>query len=307
MDNKTILTKQIKEKALSLGFNAVGITNPKIKEKEYKALVSYLEQEYQGTMSYLADSKETRKEVKNIFPEAKSILIVLSSYFPQKNDNDSKYKISYYTYGNDYHYIIKKRLGDLLSFIKNLDNSVDGISFCDTSAVFEKAYAVDAGLGWIGKNSLLINKESGSFVFIGGLILNIDLEADKENIKTCPANCNRCIDACPTKAIIKPYVLNASKCISYLTIEKKDDKLSCDTKCSYIAGCDICQKVCPYNQKIDSKINQLFKPLPYVYWKDDDWEKLTTTVFKKNFGNTSIKRIGLKTLNRNIFNIKYKE
>lgn len=305
MDNKAILTKQIKEKALSLGFSAVGITTPTIKEKEYKALVSYLEQGYQGTMTYLTDSKENRKEIKNLFPEAKSILIVLSSYFPPKKDNDSKYKISYYMYGNDYHYVITKKLNELLLFIKEQDNVADGISFCDTKAIFEKSYAVDAGLGWIGKNSLLINKELGSFVFIGGLILNIELELDHENKQSCPLNCNKCLEACPTNAIVKPYVLNASKCVSYLTIENKDDKQTYDTKCSYIAGCDICQKVCPYNQKMDSKINQLFKLLPYVYWKDDDWENMTSSGFKKNFVHSSIKRMGFKKIKKNICNIDY--
>lgn len=300
MYNKTILTKQIKEKALSIGFNAVGITTPTIKDKDYEALVSYLEKNYQGSMSYLSKNKETRKNISLLFSQAKTVLLVLSSYFPKINDNNSHYKISYYTYGGDYHYIIKNKLEELLIFIKEKNNKAEGITFCDTSAIFEKSYAVNAGLGWIGKNSLLINKKLGSYVFIGGIILNIDLDTDKENKKSCPVNCNKCIEACPTKAIISPYVINASKCISYLTVENKETVMPFKNPTMYIAGCDICQKVCPYNQKIDPTINHLFMPLQYVYWKDTDWENVTSSSFKKHFSHSSIKRIGLRTIRRNV-------
>jgi len=297
---KIPLTRQVKEYALSLGFNDVGISLPEIKQKDYEALITYLDRHYHGKMAFLNEKTERRRNISMLYPEAKSLIMVLASYAPAIMSNRSRYKISYYTYSHDYHKVIKSKLQDLLRFIKNVDSHADGMIFCDTLPIFEKSYAAAAGLGWIGKNGLLINPIYGSYCVIGGIALNIELSPDKPIQQKCPENCNKCIDACPTKALIKPYILDASRCVSYLTVENKEDKMPFENPTSYIAGCDICQKVCPYNNRAVHSQNVFFTPQSHVYWTDNEWETLTTSTFKKQLSGTSLSRIGLKTLRRNI-------
>jgi epoxyqueuosine reductase len=298
------LSRIIKDKARALGFNVVGITTPKSKIQDYESLQSYIKNNFHGTMNYLSETAEMRSDIVRLFPSAKSVILTLSSYFPHVKTNASSYKISAYSFGNDYHYIIKKKLQELLLFIQSQKKDAEGFVFCDSSAVFEKSYAVDAGLGWIGKNSLLIHPELGSFVFIGGIALNISLEQDKPIEMKCPDGCTKCMNACPVNALVKPYVINASKCISYLTVEDKDEKMPSVNPSSYICGCDICQQTCPYNQKSLEKFNRWFEPQPYVFWNNETWEKLGSADFKKAFNNSVFKRMGLRTLRRNIINIK---
>lgn len=294
------LTRQIKQQALSLGFSAVGITASQIRQKDYEALQKYLMRQYHGRMVYLSEHVEARKNIELLFPAVKSLIMVLASYVPTVKTNHSRYKIAYYTYSKDYHIIVKSKLRELVSFIKSQSPEADGMVFCDTLPVFEKSYAAAAGLGWIGKNGLLINPTLGSYCVIGGIALNLDLITDKPLPLQCPENCKRCLEACPTKALIEPHVLNASRCVSYLTVENKEDKIPIENPTSYIAGCDICQNVCPYNNGAAHSQNVFFAPQSHVYWTDNEWETLTTSTFKKQLSGTSFSRIGLKTIRRNI-------
>ncbi|MGQ9846881.1 MAG: tRNA epoxyqueuosine(34) reductase QueG [Bacteroidales bacterium] len=298
--NPVSLTRLIKQQALSLGFNAVGITFPQIKNLDTEALKTYLTSQYQGKMNYLNENIPQRNNIKLLYPEAKSIIMVLASYIPPIKSNNSQYKIAYYTYSNDYHFVVKSKLKELLNFIKEKEPNADGLIFCDSLPIFEKSYAVSAGLGWIGKNGLLINKKLGSFTVIGGIVINQELIPDEPCYFNCPPNCTRCIDACPTKAFVKPYVLNASQCVSYLTVENNEATFPIANPTTYIAGCDICQMVCPFNYNVDKNNNNLFKPQNHVYWSDYEWDTLTSSEYKKHLKTTSLARIGIKRLRRNI-------
>ncbi len=300
---KANLTKLIKQNALKIGFDDVGITTPHVFEKEAIVLENIISKNKHGDLKYLEKNIQQRKNIKFFFNNAKSVVIVLSYYYPSAFQTKSNYKISYYTYSNDYHYIIKSKLYELLFFIKEIFPSAEGKIFCDTSAVFEKAYAVKAGLGWIGKNTLLINPRLGSFVFIGGIVTNIELIQDNIIQQSCPDDCNLCINACPVYAIEKPYILNPSRCISYTTIELRGINFFMPNKTNYIAGCDICQLICPFNKNNKSN-NNWYKPNEYVFWNKENWHELNSSTFKKNFKNTIFKRIGLKKLKANIENIK---
>lgn len=298
--NTIPLTRLIKQKAMSLGFNAVGIALPHLKKSDTEALKEYIACQYHGKMKFLNENLSIRNNINLLYSEAKSIIMVLASYVPAVKSNNSSYKLAYYTYSIDYHFVVKSKLKKLLVFIKEKEPKANGMIFCDSLPVFEKSYAVSAGLGWIGKNGLLINKKLGSFSVIGGIVLNQDLTPDPPFAFQCPPDCNRCIEACPTKAFVKPYVLNASQCVSYLTIENKEVIMPLLNPTSYIAGCDICQIVCPFNHNIDNKHNNLFELQNHVFWSDDEWKTLTSSAFKKHLKTTSLGRIGIKTLRRNI-------
>ncbi len=300
---KSNLTKQIKQKAIEIGFNDVGITLPSILEKETLALQNIILNKKHGSLKYLEKNVLQRKDISLFFNQAKSIIIVISSYFPTTIQEKSNYKISYYTYSNDYHYIIKSKLIELWNYIKEIIPNAEGKIFCDTSSVFEKAYAAKAGLGWIGKNTLFINSNLGSYVFIGGIVTNINLEQDNSICKFCPDSCNLCLKACPVNAIEKPYILNPSLCISYATIENHEPEFHFNNPTRFIAGCDICQQVCPYNQNIITT-NKWFLPNEYVFWSNEQWENISSSKFKKVFQHTIFKRIGFKKLKSNIEHVK---
>ncbi|MCX7955171.1 MAG: tRNA epoxyqueuosine(34) reductase QueG [Bacteroidales bacterium] len=293
----------IKNKALELGFNAVGFTEPKIKKNEKIFLYKYLQNNYHGQMQFLSKNTDVRENIKLQYPWVKSIIVCLLSYYPKTTDNSSKYKISYYVYGNDYHIIVKRLLLLLANYIKQEKNNAKVKIFCDTSPIFEKSYAVDAGLGWIGKNTLLINKDLGSFVFIGGLITDVELIYDSNKKLSCPENCNLCIQSCPSKAIKEPYVLDASKCVSYQTIENKTKNYYNNS--AYIAGCDICQKVCPFNKEERKHLNIFFNPNKYVFWEDREWQNLNKITFNNIMKYTVFKRVGYNRLKRNIENCNF--
>jgi len=299
--NKAELTRLIKQKAFQLGFNNIGITKYQKLENEKKALENFFSNHYHGTLSFLERTTNQREDIQLFFPNTKSIIMILASYFPKQVQQPSKYQISYYTYSNDYHTVIKNKLQELLTFIKELKPETNGKIFCDTSPVFEKAYASLANLGWIGKNSLLIHPQFGSFVFLGGIAVDIELCFDEPNNRTCPSHCTLCMDACPTHAIEKPYVLNATKCISYFTLEERNKNFYFNNPTHYIAGCDLCQKVCPFNLNSNlSKTNSWFEPNNYVFWNDEKWETLNAEEFKTTFNKTIFGRIGYEILLRNI-------
>lgn len=241
----------IKEKAEQLGFAACGIAKVRKLEEEEERLKAFLQKNHHGAMGYLANHFEKRLDPGKLVPGSKSVVVVLLNYFPKMLQKGSDVPvISKYAYGTDYHLVIKDKLKSLYRFVEENAGKLNGRIFTDSAPVLERYWAVQAGLGWIGKNGLLLNKELGSFFFIGELIIDLELEYDEPYEKEHCGSCNQCLSACPTQALVQPYVLDARRCISYLTIELKDvipevfhKKLM---RRSY--GCDICQDVCPWNQ-----------------------------------------------------------
>ena len=260
-----------------------------------------------GQMSYMQNYFDKRLDPRLLVPGAKSVISLLLNYFPSENQVDGTApKISKYAYGKDYHIVIKEKLNQLLEFIKENIGEVDGRAFVDSAPVMDKAWAKKGGLGWIGKNSNLINKSSGSFYFIAELILDLDLEYDGA-VKDYCGTCTKCIDACPTDAIIAPYVVDGSKCISYFTIELKEN-IPDDVKGKMenrMFGCDICQDVCPWNRFSKPHQEPLFKPNEEVLgMKKEDWIELTEETFRRVFKDSAVKRTKFTGLKRNIAFLK---
>ena len=248
--HKTQQTKYIKELASKLGFDYCGISEANFLEDEAPRLESWLKKNMNGKMSYMENYFDMRLDPRLLVEGAKSVISLLFNYYPTQLQPNDLPKISKYAYGNDYHQVIKEKLHQFVDEIKVKIGNVNARVFVDSAPVLDKAWAKKSGLGWIGKNSNLINKSSGSFFFIAEIILDLNLEYDGE-IKDYCGTCTKCIDACPTDAIVEPYVVDGSKCISYFTIELKDE---IDTKMNgkfndWVFGCDICQDVCPWNQR----------------------------------------------------------
>jgi epoxyqueuosine reductase len=301
MKNKFEISKLIKIKANSLGFSAIGISKADFLEKESNILRTWLDNGFHGEMQYMENHFEKRTDPRKLVEGSKSVISVLLNYFPEKKQNENTYKISKYAYGKDYHYVVKEKLNLLFDFINNEICKIEGRAFVDSAPVMDKVWAAKSGLGWIGKNTSLISKEFGSFVFIGELIIDLELDYDIP-IKDYCGKCTKCIDACPTNAIT-PYQVDARKCISYLTIEKKGDFSSevKDKWKDWIFGCDICQDVCPWNSKLKShseesfQISDLLQNLIKI-----DWEEMDKPTFKKLFKSSPIERTKFEGLKRNI-------
>ncbi len=260
-------------------------------------------------MGYMARNIEKRLDPRLLYENAKTIIVVLQNYFPNELQQDSTAPVlSKYAYGTDYHFIIKDKLNELLRFIQDEIAGCNGRAFVDSAPVLERAWAKKAGLGWVGKNSLLISQKHGSFFFIGELILDIELPLnDIKPVQNHCGNCSRCIDACPTQAIIADGVLDARKCISYQTIEKKGD-LDPDLKGRFknrVFGCDICQDVCPWNSKPIPHSEPGFEPTPKLMaLTNEEWYKMDRQIFNGLFKNSPVKRTGFKGLKRNLEFIK---
>jgi epoxyqueuosine reductase len=299
--NKT--TQLIKSEAKRLGFDYCGISKAEFLEEEAPRLESWLNNNMHGQMSYMQNHFDKRLDPRLLVPGAKSVVSLLLNYFPdQTQKDDTAPKISKYAYGEDYHSVIKEKLNHLLEFIKSTIGDVDGRVFVDSAPVMDKAWAKKSGLGWIGKNSNLINKNSGSFYFIAELIIDLELEADGP-IKDYCGTCTKCIDACPTEAIIAPYVVDGSKCISYFTIELKESipnevKGKMD---NWVFGCDVCQDVCPWNSFSKPNKELHFKPNgKLLEMTKNDWYELTEETFKRVFKDSAVKRTKYKGLIRNL-------
>jgi len=293
----------IKQEAQRLGFLSCGISKAGFLEEEAPRLEQWLNANMHGQMSYMSNHFDKRLDPRKLVDGAKSVITVLLNYYPSETQKDPEApKISKYAYGNDYHHVIKGKLRELVNFINENIGEVDGRAFVDSAPVMDKAWAAKAGLGWIGKNSNLINPKNGSFFFIGELILDIELEPDKPIRDHC-GTCTACIDACPTEAIIKPYVVDGSKCISYFTIELKD---AIPTSMNgqfdnWAFGCDVCQDVCPWNRFSKPHSEPQFNPHPdMLAMTKKDWEELTEDVFKKVFQKSAVKRAKFGGLKRNI-------
>lgn len=306
MSLKQKYTNQIKTEANRLGFVSCGISKAQFLEEEAPRLENWLKKGMQGEMSYMENHFDKRLDPTKLVPDSKSVISLILNYFPSEFQNEKSYKISKYAYGADYHYVIKDKLKQLLHFISEEIGEVNGRAFVDSAPVLDKVWAARSGLGWLGKHSNLLTKEVGSFYFISELIVDIDLEYDTPTTDHCGA-CTACIDACPTQAIVAPYIVDGSKCISYFTIELKNEIPSSyqGQLDDWIFGCDVCQDVCPWNRFSISHQEPLFNPNPKLLSMDKkDWEDLTEDVFIHLSKNSAIKRTKFKGIQRNINFVK---
>ncbi len=298
----------IKQEAQRLGFSYAGISKAQFLDKEAKQLDAWLNKNMHGKMDYMANHFDKRTNPALLVPGAKSVLSLLFNYYTEKKQQDaSAPKISMYAFGKDYHIVLKKKLKQLLSFIQTEIGEVSGRVFVDSAPVLEKAWATKSGVGWMGKNANIINPKSGSFFFLAELILDLELEPDGPMKDYC-GTCTACIDACPTDAIVNPYVVDGSKCISYFTIELKDEALPNEMKGrfeNYAFGCDICQQVCPWNSFSTQHSEPEFNPSEQMLnMTKREWEEITNDVFNNIFINSPLKRTKHKGLQRNISFLK---
>ncbi len=300
--NRQKYTEIIKNEASRLGFLSCGISKAEFLKEEAPRLENWLKNNMHGEMRYMENHFDKRLDPTTLVPGSKSVVSLLLNYFPKEQQSSDSYKISKYAYGKDYHFVIKDKLKQLLSFIQQEIGDVHGRAFVDSAPVLEKAWAVRSGLGWMGKHSNLLTKQSGSFYFIAELIIDLELEYDTPVTDHC-GSCTACIDACPTQAIVNPYVVDGSKCISYFTIELKNEIPQEFTGSfdNWIFGCDVCQDVCPWNRFSKSHREPLFNPKPELLQMSvKDWEEITKDVFQKIFQKSAVKRAGFKGLTRNI-------
>ncbi|HLP62887.1 tRNA epoxyqueuosine(34) reductase QueG [Flavobacterium sp.] len=302
MTNKEKYTSFIKQEAQRFGFMACGISKAGFLEEEAPRLEQWLNSQQHGQMSFMEDHFDKRLNPILLMDGAKSVVSLLINYYPPETQIEDSYKISKYAYGKDYHNVILKKLRKLLRSIKAEIGEVSGRAFIDIAPIMDKAWAAKSGLGWIGKNSNLITQKVGSFYFIAELILDLELEYDNPTTDHC-GSCTACIDACPTQAIIAPCVVDGSKCISYFTIELKDN-LPTEMKGKFedwAFGCDICQDVCPWNRFSKPHNEPLFNPYPELLsYSKKEWEEITDDVFNEVFKNSPLKRAKLEGLKRNI-------
>ena len=299
----TKTTEIIKRKAVDLGFSSCGISKARFLKEEEKKFEDWLNNGYQGSMNYLNKNFDKRLDPRKLVHGSKSIISLTYNYYPPKKlVKKNNFIISKYAYGKDYHKIIKKKLKQLFLFMKENIGDIEGRVFVDSAPVHERAWAKLSGLGWIGKNSLLINKNMGSYFFIAEIISDLDLEYDSPVSDMC-GKCTRCIDACPTDAITKAQVIDAQKCISYLTIENKKEipKELQKNMNGYIFGCDICQEVCPWNKFSTPHNEESFLPNKEIKkHRKKDWIELTEETFNVIFKGSAVKRAKYSGLKRNI-------
>ena len=292
----------IKESANTLGFEKVGIASAVSLDTPAERLDEWLHQGRHATMNWMAVRAEERKNILNYFPEAKSVISVGMNYF--HGIADGEMKISNYAWGDDYHDLLKKRLYQLLKLVKERLPDVKGVVCVDTSPVMEKVWAQRAGLGWIGKHTNLISRDYGSWLFLGELILDCELDYDDPFEEDLCGSCTACLDACPTDAIVEDYLLDSRRCISYLTIEHRGDlPEEFDGQLEErIYGCDICQEVCPWNLKFSQKSREpLFAPRSEIVKRNSEkWSRLTEEEFHRIFRKSPVKRAKFAGLKRNI-------
>ncbi|PWK78356.1 epoxyqueuosine reductase [Mucilaginibacter oryzae] len=302
--NKQAYSQLIKSEAQKLGFLFCGIAKADFLEEEAPRLEAWLNKNMHGEMAYMENHFDKRLDPRLLVDGAKSVISLgINYYTDQTQDDPSAPKISKYAYGMDYHTVIKDKLKQLLQIINEKIGEVGGRAFVDSAPVLDKAWARKAGMGWIGKNSNLLNKKAGSFFFLAELIIDLELEYDIAPTADHCGTCTNCIDACPTNAIVGPYVVDGSRCISYLTIELKNEipqefKGKMD---NWMFGCDVCQDVCPWNRFSVIHTEPAFTPHPdLLHLKKADWQEITRDVFQKVFKNSAVKRTRFSGLTRNI-------
>jgi epoxyqueuosine reductase len=303
LTDKTERTNFIKATAQKLGFSFCGISRAEFLNEEAPRLEEWLRRGYQGKMSYLENYFDKRLDPTLLVPGAKSVVSLMYNYYPKEElPENSGYKVARYAYGEDYHFVIREKLRSLMEEIRDTIGHVEGRAFVDSAPVMERAWAKKSGLGWIGKNSLLLNRESGSFFFLAEIIIDLELDYDGP-VKDYCGTCTACMDACPTEAIAEPYVVDGSKCISYFTIELKEE-IPQDVKGKFgnwIFGCDICQEVCPWNRFSRPHGESRFDPPEELKsFTSNDWKELTEEVFSRVFKKSPLKRTKYEGLKRNI-------
>ena len=300
-----ILASNIKERALFEGFNKVGIIGAGSLEGEGRRLREWLARGYHGEMSWMARDVEKRITPREIFPQARSVVVVALNYYTphQHQQNPATGKVSRYAWGDDYHDVVKTKLVSLLSWIREQEPSAEGKICVDIQPAMDKAWAVRAGLGWLGKHTNVITPEYGSWVFIGELLLNLELEHDQDRVDDHCGTCTLCIDACPTAAITEAYVVDSNKCISYATIELRAPELPAqveDNLSGWLYGCDICQDVCPWNRFETLTHEPRFSPREgNVNAELEDILELTPETYATRFRGSAMKRAKLTGLQRN--------
>ena len=295
---------RIKTKARELGFLDCGISEARFLAEEKDRLLEWLRHEMHGEMAYMSNHLEKRLDPRLLVENARSVISVLLNYFPADKQTDPAAPVlSKYAFGNDYHFVMKDKLGMLLHFIQSEIAPCEGRCFVDSAPVLDRAWAAQAGLGWIGKNTNLISTEHGSFFFIGELIVDLELSANTKIVHDHCGNCTRCIDACPTQALGAPYILDARRCISYQTIENKGE-IDPTLKGKFenrVFGCDICQDVCPWNLKSESHQESAFYPeMKLMNLSKSEWDNMDKSLFNELFRHSAVKRTRFEGLKRNL-------
>ena len=300
MNAKSFLQKE----AQRLGFLSCRVSDAVFLEEDAPRLEQWLNKGYHGSMSYMENHFDKRLDPRKLVPGARSVVSLAYNYFPQKeisSTDDSMPQIAKYAYGEDYHYVIKDKLFELLDSLSSSYGDIQGRCFVDSAPVMERSWAKKSGLGWVGKNSLLLRKSEGSFFFLAELIIDLALPSDNIEIDHC-GTCTKCIDACPTGAIVQPEVIDSNRCISHMTIELHGSLPNNykDSISPWVFGCDICQDVCPWNRHSKPHQEKRFTPGPWKDWNINDWKEITEETFGRIFKRSAIKRAGFAGLKRNL-------
>ncbi|MBI2280120.1 MAG: tRNA epoxyqueuosine(34) reductase QueG [Bacteroidetes bacterium] len=303
MKQKTILTQNIKSEAIRLGFSFCGISKAEFLEEEAPRLENWLNQNKHGKMQYMENHFDKRLNPTVLVECSKSVISLMYNYYPAKLQREDSFKISKYAYGEDYHNVIKEKLKELVQFITAEVGEINARIFTDSAPILERAWAKKSGLGWVGKNSMLIHPKQGSFFFLAEIILDVEFDYGTP-IKDYCGTCNACVEACPTEAILPNKVVDGSKCISYFTIELKDEILPNEVKGKFndwMFGCDICQDVCPWNRFSTPTDELLFSPnQKLLNYSKNEWRELTEEIFIELFKKSAVKRAKFEGLKRNV-------
>lgn len=304
MNSKKInITQQIKAEASRLGFSFCGISKAEFLEEEAPRLESWLKQNLHGEMQYMENYFDKRLDPTLLVEGSKSVISLMYNYYPKELQREDSFKISKYAYGEDYHHVIKNKLKELTQFLTDEIGEINARIFTDSAPVLDRAWAKKSGLGWIGKNSMLINPKKGSFFFLAEIILDVELDVDVP-IKDYCGTCNACVEACPTEAILPNKVVDGSKCISYFTIELKNEIIPNEVKGKFddwMFGCDICQDVCPWNRFSEPTHENLFSPKSKLLnYSKKEWTELTADIFNEIFKKSPVKRTKFEGLKRNV-------
>jgi epoxyqueuosine reductase len=304
MNNTSKHTQLIKSFAKELGFDYCGIAKAERLDDDAKRLEQWLSKGMHGSMQYMENYFDLRVDPAKLVPGAKTVITLILNYYPSAKQNNDAPKISKYAYGKDYHEVIRSKLKLLLQFMRENIGAVNGRGFVDSAPVLERSWAVKSGLGWVGKNGNLISKQSGSFFFIATFICDLELEYDSAFAKDYCGTCTKCIDACPTDAILPGKTINGSRCISYFTIELKDALIDESMKGKFenwMFGCDICQDVCPWNRFSKPAHEQGFTPIPEILnLTAGQWEEMTEEAFQEVFKNSPLRRTKFEGIKRNL-------
>ena len=294
----------VKRTAAGLGFDFCGIAKAGFLNEDARRLEAWLNKGMHGNMGYMQNHFDLRTDPQKLVPGARSVITLLINYFPEEKQEPGTLKVSKYAWGKDYHEVIRAKLNDFLNIVKTEIGDFAGRGFVDSAPVLERSWAQKSGLGWIGKNGNLINKKQGSFFFIATLITDLELEADESTVQDYCGTCTKCIDACPTEAILPDKVINGSKCISYFTIELKDALIPSEMKGKFdnwLFGCDVCQDICPWNRFAKPHTETAFDPIPEILnYSEKDWDELTEEKFKIIFSDSPVKRTKFKGIKRNL-------